>query len=386
MMNISISEKRLRNVLYVFILSSYIYLLYGQVAERLVLVLSVFLLVVYAKKLKLVISNEIDMLLIVHFMFILSFFLDAILYMTLLPIVYGVAMLIVYFICKNVMEKNAGMGTYKSILEIIWIFSLVILVLSVITSPIKFSNYAGVFGNSNGMGTLAATLGSTLASLLAHQLWRGKKRKWWMWIYYIVALFFCVISSCRSALIIFVFQIVVLIIAWIKGMKTYRKRFITSSVLFALGILLLVYLNIKLNLFEAIYDSIIEKFFRLAERGDVSNGRMDMWLYIFEESKFFGSGELVLKEKATHNVYFGLMNQFGKFTGILYFVVIVIICYRAVFFTLYYQNFEYNFLPVMMAANFFVGSMVENFLMTPSMLLFYLCIPIKKIYMKGIGQ
>jgi hypothetical protein len=258
---------------------------------------------------------------------------------------------------------------------------MIIIVSSFITNPMQMINYSGIFGNSNGFGNFAASLSGIIFPLLLYRFLYEKKRNLVFLVGLLLAVgcgFCIIISSSRAAVAAYLAQLAcVLVIIFMKSVvsKLTRKLFKRIVIAVFIVFLFIAYIYLFTDLPEIINTSIIQKFSSLSHsEAGVLNNRAEMWNKIWENRGLFSDGEKL--EEAAHNVYIGLVDMFGKMAGILYLVYILCVTCKAFIRALKKDTYKYKYLPLFTSVSFLIVSMFENLLLTNSMILMYLAMPI----------
>ncbi|MCM1282637.1 MAG: hypothetical protein NC180_03545 [Muribaculaceae bacterium] len=347
-------------VIYImFIVNSFMYLVINRSFQRVGFVICVLVLLLFVKGINL--QYKLDFGVILFFGFIACTSICSLLFFSIKPIVYALGMLVTYIVSFNsvILFEKKWFDTLYNILSMIWIL---IIGYSLLFWPLRWFNYGGALGNPNNAGVVAATMTtfSIIQYIVAKQ--RGTKVSKKVYVLLPIQLFFVLISTCRSALLSIAIQIIVLIIGGMMD-KEIPDKIIRR-------IILIVFLAAAISYSLGILSIILDKTTALQMRlGDVTNGRIDYWIAIWEEGKWFNNGVEIVNV-ISHNVYFGLINQFGKLSGITFFVFIVYELLASL--KLLKTSYEYKWAFVLATINFIIISMFENILMTLPMCLMFI--------------
>lgn len=378
MIKIKKNNIRLFIALTLFILSGHLYLLYGQTIERILLVVSVpFFLR------ELVITSHITRITkmnALYIIFISCFFIDACIYLTWKPVVYAFGMIYVWYISFKVIPYVADrIKIYKWFIRLNLLISYIILIMSVFLPNLSFKNYAGVFGNPNSLGNYAViTTGMLLPSLLDKLITEKKNHNnVYLETFFIIVCLFCIIiSSCRTAFITFLFQMLFAFIFIIKhiicdGISDYRFKMNLILLLSAIALFILCF--VYTDFFVILENSIFNKFEHYSN--NIFNNRAYMWTEIMNNSRMFEDGNKLFP--ASHNVYFGLIDQFGYIASLLFLLFVCCNIYKAFVVAIkstavccYVALFTFY-----VGITFLCISMTENMLLTNSMLIMFVMMP-----------
>jgi hypothetical protein len=365
-----------------FVLSGYLYLVWGKTTERVLLVVTVIFWIkeftAVSGGMKKSIRNYI------HYAFIFCMLIDSVIYLKTMPGIYALGMFYVWYVANRFLPmilRTSRYPVYEWIYKCAILTSMIIIVSSSITNPMQTINYSGIFKNPNGFGNFAASLSGIIFPLLLYSFLYEKKRNlvFFVGLLLVVGCGFCIIiSSSRAAVATYLGQLAcVLVIIFMKSVVSKLTRKLFKRIVIAVFIIFLfvAYIYLFTDLPAIINKSIIEKFSTLAHsEAGVLNNRAAMWSKIWENRGLFSDGEKL--EEAAHNVYIGLVDMFGKLAGILYLVYILCVTCKAFARALKKDTYKYKYLPLFTSVSFLIVSMFENFLLTNSMILMYLAMPI----------
>lgn len=373
--------------LFLFVASGFAYLVIGQISERVLFFLFIGTALLSVRKICMLAKKNFTVIDGVYGLFISTFIIDGFLSASIRPFVYGTAMFLVYLLIRSAVFTDSYEKMYDKICRISAGFSFMVLIYAFTKQRLTLSNFAGGMATSNSFGIFAAALFTFYISKLTADAVYGRKTGRTA-VFVAASLFFVFISSCRSAFAAVAMQIVMLMIADQKKYKIqirlFRKKlvWVMLGAVFILGMLYLIWS------FGYLDSSIFMKSKILTERGDFTNGRMYLWKETWKHVEMFSDGS-AKTGFASHNVYLGLMENYGFFNGFFYFIFIVLLCLRAFRFSFSSYAGRWKYLPVMSCILFACISMAENCLMTLPMILMYLCLPLfmeDKIEEKSISN
>lgn len=381
-MIITISKNKTRIYLgtLLFILSGYFFLIFGQVVERVLLILS---LPFFYKEFKSFFYKANEKKHLVHHLFVGCMFIDIFLFMIFSPIVYAFGMFYVWLLTVKIFPMIAnkiGAKFYTWIYKVNLYISVFILLISYLIEPIKLVNYSGLFGNPNGFGNHAALTLTFIFPILIEKMKNGFQRLDMVFLIGInsLCLLSVVISSSRTAFLTVVIEMCFfcILLFHFLARKSLKKKHFKRVFLSVLLLMLLISLLILFtDIIEVLNNAMFNKFVHLSD--DPLNGREEYWQWIWENSDWFEDG--VKDIGAAHNVYFGLIDQFGKCAGILYLVFIILNLVQGILGSFKKNSGFWDYCFVFSVIAFLAVSMTENYLLTNTMLWFYMMIPIKEI-------
>ena len=361
-----------------FVLSGHLYLIVGQTAERILLVLSVFLLVKECVFYKIRRRAFWEFF---HYIFVFCMLIDSLIFAKSMPVIYAGGMFLIWYIAFKIVpqiEMNKKYGLYDWIYKINFGMCLVVIVSSVFSTPIRFSNYRGIFVNPNSFGNFISFFTGIILPILLYKLLliKTKFRDLITELgILMLCIFFVVISSSRTAFLTVAIQCIAFICIFLaKFFKKKVSKELLNKLLVGLCILcscLFIVHNFT-NFFEILNSAIFSKFSHLTN--DQLNNRGDFWLEIWNNSGLFENGEKLIE--ASHNVYFGLVDQFGKICGFIYFIFIIANCSKTFFRALVADDYKFKYVPLFASITFLCVSMTENYLLTNAMLMMYLFMPL----------
>lgn len=380
-MQIRISKTKFRLYLgtLIFLLSGHLYLIVNQTTERLFLLASIpFFYKEYGTIFQFEKGRWYEA---VHFLFILCFFVDVILYFTATPIIYAMGMFYVWVVAFKVFPhigKKYGIEFFEWIFKINLGISLVVIVACFLFVPIQLMNYSGIFANPNTFGNYAAFTTVFLTPFFLDYLKYKYNKRNNLYIWIIIFFLLCIsviISSSRTAFLtvlleITFFVVYILKISWDSKYKNlFKKIFFGTLAIILFVIVILLFTDLP----EILNNAIFNKFTHLSD--NQLNGRDKYWQYIWTNSRLFEDG--IKDIGAAHNVYFGLIDQFGKLAGIVYLIYVVLNFLKNFKASMKRNSGFWNYCSVFAGIAFISVSMTENYLLTNSMLWFYIMIPIQ---------
>lgn len=376
---INITKLRLYMGTLIFLLSGHLYLLFDQTIERIFLLASIpFFYKEYGTIFQLKKSRWHEK---IHFLFILCFIIDVVIYFTATPIIYALGMFYVWVVAFKVfpyISKRYGIEFYKWIYKVNLAIALFVVAICFLLAPIRLTNYSGIFVNPNTFGNYAAFATAFLIPVFLDNLKHKNIKKTNLYVVIFSFLILClgvVISSSRTAFLTIILELVFLVFYVLKIISDNKKKSLFKKIFigFIIVIVLIIYVLLFTDLPEILDNAIFDKFVHLSD--NQLNGRGEYWEYIWEESKIFENG---LKDiPAAHNVYFGLIDQFGKLAGILYLGFVVLNFLKNIRLSMKKNSAFWQFCSVFAGIAFVSVSMTENYLLTNSMLWFYIMIPIQ---------
>lgn len=162
--------------------------------------------------------------------------------------------------------------------------------------------YTGIFGNPNVYGMFSSF---SILFIFLFLIVNKIKFNIYYYLFFLINLIFLLITVSRTALVsLFVVLIICFLYMNISniGLKINNKKII--SIIFSIVLLLLLY-------FIGAFDRFINKGESL--EGDITNGRMELWMYAIDSLKFSGYGHSYYKEgqSATHNNYLNIGVVYG---------------------------------------------------------------------------
>lgn len=368
--------------IFLLILSGYVYLFLGQKVERMLFGISAVVLLSGISRVEGIKWDRRDVNSIFHTMFVISLIVCGIVFLKPKPVVYAAAMYLVYFISNDILIRNCQLSFFRYVFKINHYISIGVVLLSFLLKPVTMINYSGIFGNPNGMGIFAATYSTMLLAEMLSAIENRKKVKISYILFYMISLFLVVVSSCRTALAVIVLEIIVFGYFYIKIFPNTRKKWMRIAMA-PVTIILLLMLLYSLGFVEVFIVSMVDKFLRLGK--NVSNGRTEIWSFVLIHTAGFRDGTSALQQfrfttMASHNIYFGLMDTFGKIPSILYFIFVTGVIIKGYRLAEKGSGCQYRYALFMTGINFFIVSLMENYLMTNTMILMYMYMPVAKIF------
>lgn len=360
--------------LFLIIASGFAYLVFGQTYERILFILFITAALFSVRKICILSKSNGTAADGIYLLFFFTFLLDGAVYAGIRPFVYGTAMFLMYILTRYASFSDDLEKMYHKICQISEFFSLLVILYAFTKQRPALSNFAGGLTTSNSFGIFAASLFTIYISKITADAVYGRKTKMTA-VFMTISLFFIFISSCRSAFVAAALQIAMLMIADKRKFKIQTRLFRKKIIWIVLGavfILGMAYFSFVSGYLDS---SIFMKSKILTERGDITNGRLYLWQETWKTVEIFSDGS-AKTGFSSHNVYLGLMESYGLVSGLLYFIFVVLICFRAFAFSFSSYEGKWKYLPVMSCILFACVSMAENCLMTSPMILMYLCLPL----------
>lgn len=354
-------------IIFLFLLSGVIYSIFGRSAERYFFALFVFVFLFNALNLKFRLKTK-NLFDILYTLFIITFLIDYFIFKSFVALLYGFAMEISYFSIRRclfqVFDRNLYSRYFKFIIYVIIFY----VIYCFIRYGIRFTNYNGSFSNPNAYGLLVFEISVIALVLIDNNFLRNNQKNLNYLFLYCIGLFLVFISGCRTALLSVMLCSILFFLVNIKK-KTIFKYLILILTIIILFFVFYFVLGHQINDIP-----IIQKLNRLSERGDFSNGRTKMWKIIWDNSSLFQT-EKVYQKAVPHNVFFGLMNDYGKINAFFYFFFMISLFIKSFLFALRNKK-DFRLLPLVTVTSFLCICLFENMLMTLPMVFMYISIPI----------
>lgn len=227
-------------------------------------------------------------------------------------------------------------------------------------------SYMGLAYNPNAMGGIIAT---TLCLIFSYA-WSSYLKGKIIWkIIFIIPFLFVILLFTRSRASILCF-LALLFISLTCGAKTLlRNRGYASlfMIVIFIGIVLLIFWNL-------IVYGLVEKTFRKLEAGDITDGRLDVWINVVNSAELFGSGRDAFSDSiGAHNTYISILAQYGIVALFSFMFVNIFIFFRA--YSFMWRNIRissFSFVPLSSVFAFIMLSLFEGMMMKTTMLAMFL--------------
>lgn len=342
-------------------LSGWLYIAYGQMIERILFAVSICLFCLSLDRISF--SFVINLQNIVFGFFICTFLMDFFVAFNITTLIYGFSMMIVYIMCQSMPESMDGKQTFDIIYYCSVVTWLIIIVISILRTGISFVGYRGITRNPNSMGHLS---GFMFTFALIHMLTKHSLKKV-DWIVLICSFLLVVFSSCRTAFVCCIFEVLFGAVFSSLSPAIVIKKIFVCVIIFTIGYLVLK----RIGLLDIIYNSIITKFdYYSRTLEDPTNGRLEMWELVWKRGKLLGSG-VPLVGYTVHNVFLGLANQFGMLSGFSFLLFCIVYVCKAVKVAWNGDLMNWTLLPLMSGTYFLFTAMTENYMMTAPMIVMF---------------
>lgn len=195
---------------------------------------------------------------------------------------------------------------------VLYIFiHFLLIMISILLNGFQLLSFTGIFRNSNSMGLVSLTAIACIISLL--NIIGIKSNK----IYIILIILFlitCVASSSRTASLISL--IIIFISPFLNGIYFSKKT--VFSLFLSLSAIIII---LNTSFFS---ESIIMKFQKYADQGDVLNERNEVWDVAFKNINLFGNGrDAALENHLGESIFISLMFQFGLLSLFIFVLLII---------------------------------------------------------------
>lgn len=371
-----INGARIRDVAFALFVLSGLFYMFDQIYQRILFAiasaLTIFVFCFYWRR----ILFRLRVSYFFYYLFLASFFVEGLYFASVTCFVYGGAMLFTLMLSDNKSTAVAKKHITLAISIDFW-FILICLFLCVALTGLSVSNYSGIFFNPNTLGIAAGQLFVICIIRLDEKITIQKKKPIWEIIILIISLMFTLFSSCRTALLGEAVCVMLYAIYYLKMHPSSSRK--TLTILFLIALVFAVIIGYSYGLFDTVLSRmfIFSKTAQVRRRfGSISTGRFSIWQYIWSNTGLLGNGESVLIGTAAHNVYFGLMNDFGKINAFLFFFfTLAFMCsaFKCAFFA---GKTSCELVPLLTSCYFFCVSMTESYLMTSPMIMMFACFPI----------
>lgn len=284
---------------------------------------------------------------------------------------------LLYYVSFVVLSSVSFVNVNKIIYKTILIIYTFIVLVPLLLNGVQSIPYQGIFYNPNSLGIISASLFAVVFSVFlynveAHidKVSTNKKSlyiKLSINIIILFTLFYLVIlSGSRTS---FITCIVILLIS--SGHLLFyliKEKKIVSF--FVRGFLLLLPNTLVLGLIvkvtsitEFLNITIIDKFQRKSGSGDVLDNRGEVWIQTIKEAGLFGNGGDYFNTSfliGSHNTFINVLGRYGWIPLIFYVILILILFYYSIRYTLTDVKDEYKYMPLATCIGFFTLSIAEN--------------------------
>lgn len=196
-----------------------------------------------------------------------------------------------------------------------------------------FQAFAGVFENPNTMGFsmigLAVVVLMKLYFLLMEMLdgQQYMKSRFLFAFYmalYLLSLYMIMLSNARTSLLTVAITTTILVFFLLKEMKKKIVSVAKFMVFMIVACVLVVVAMTKIAAMHEAFQSILLKMER--KSANITDGRLDIWLYVLEHIRFWGHGLDSLMEigvSHAHNTFINILQETGILSLIFYILFIV---------------------------------------------------------------
>jgi hypothetical protein len=200
----------------------------------------------------------------------------------------------------NYLRSVLDPETLIAALEVTLAFHLVLFAISLATTPFRLFEYRGIFRNPNSLGVCAVTAVVTILALLRLKRYSTRARAG-----LIVALFACLLLTVMSSSRTSVGVAALALLSWaLLGRPVLHAR----TWLIWLSIAVLVIVVVRSQFF---YSAVLVKTLIYAKRGDVLNGRLDVWAPALDV-RWLGHGRAAALETGiAESIFVAVLYEFG---------------------------------------------------------------------------
>jgi O-antigen ligase len=230
-------------------------------------------------------------------------------------------------------------------------------------------SYAGIFVNPNSTGGVFATFG---AIALAHFLGENSRKRLAYALLAAFAIGIVLLTRSRGSL-----ASLGLCVAIVWFVMAYRSVVSFRQARIFVGLNLAGIVGAWL-LWPVLVVPLLEKvYFKTFDRGDVTDGRYDLWSYYLSESVAMGRGRdfLLGETRGAHNTFISITVQYGWIAGIAFLLFCIIMLWRAYRFAKIDQS-KLRYLPLFACLSFLSLSMIEGMMMKSAMLVMFFMLPV----------
>ncbi len=212
------------------------------------------------------------------------------------------------------------------------ITSMILLSASLAIEPLSFYRYQGIFNNPNSMGWLTAGVCAPLiGALYENRLSWSRTQKKFLWLVLMGHLFLLLACNSRAAFAAVLVVAFLFVMFWFVDAVSITRIRLSALRKFSFFLFLLgcgFY-------FAGFLDPIVGKFTVKAARGDVSAGRLVIWIVSLSHWTWFGLGPDYavaigrVGEHCGHSAYISQLTKYGLIPAVLFVTILLYIWFCA---------------------------------------------------------
>lgn len=231
------------------------------------------------------------------------------------------------------------------------------------------SSYEGIFVNPNSAGGVFSTFG---AIALAHFLGEDSKKRLAYALLAAFAIGIVLLTRSRGSLASLGLCVVIvwLVMAYRSAISFKQAKLFVGLNLSGIVAMWYLWPVLVVPLLEKVY-------FKTYDRGDVTDGRYDLWSYYLSESVALGRGRdfLLSETRGAHNTFISITVQYGWIAGMAFLLFCVVMLWQAFRFARVDQS-KLRYLPLFACLSFLSLSMIEGMMMKSTMLAMFFMLPV----------
>lgn len=223
----------------------------------------------------------------------------------------------------------------EKIVIIFLFFSFLVIIAGLFDNGLSFYRYSGVFHNPNNMGWFASGMASVVLGLIYSGRFEFEyPKKFFLYIVLSVFVAILLASNSRGALFALILSVLVfLFIEFSKSvsMRSIRLSYFNKYVAFIFGLVAISVVVYQLGLLA----EMIEKFVATAERGDISQSRLEAWEASLRHWTYFGLGanyEFYIGREGLHsghNTFISQLSRYGLLAATSFYMILLYIWFCA---------------------------------------------------------
>lgn len=249
-------------------------------------------------------------------------------------------LLVVWLTMKSGLKTISTEYVYSTTVVIMF----VLFVLGMAYHGLKIFSYQGIFYNPNSLGIYS----SMSCVLIISNALTSKKNRLLKSLLILATFILTITTSSRTSILAIILAFSILGLVFLaREHNALAKVFKTKNIFLVLVAVIVLYKPVG----DIYTKSIVRKINTKSGQGNMTSGRSEVWIKLYDKFSFSGSGRDYMDGinvdaiKSAHNTYISMLAQNGWIAGIAYLLFWLILLYESMKITRY-KMILYRYLPL----------------------------------------
>jgi len=300
-------------------------------------------------------------------------------------VVYG-ALIVLFIITRTLSEKIKDLD--QLIISMVFGACLSLPIITILGAnepflgeykPFSFFRFRGFFTNANSMGMFTAgIIHMTVGVLYGYKNDLSNSKKLFFYFTLLISFIYLLASNSRSAILsVIVIFVLLLFILFLKSFKISKLKLDLRQLKIFFSLLFFIILFSLIIFWSGLIDNSVEKFFIKRARvvTDISDGRLDGWLFALENWNWFGYrnfaefADLNNMKSHGHSTWISHLNDYGLLATSFFLMWIFLIIVWTLINITRNKGIKSNFVLFCVVVGFFVNASFQSATSTPGLLI-----------------